>query len=170
MVLQQGKIILRPLQLSDKQELAKQANNKKIWDNLKDVMPHPYAEKDAVDFINLMSSENPPLTFCITYEGEFVGVIGLIRQKDIYRYTAELGYWVGEEYWGKSIATIAIKLITDYGFRDLQLARIFAGVYDFNIASMRVLEKNGYVKESIGRKAVFKNGVFRDEHRYVIIQ
>ncbi len=169
-MLQQEKIILRPLELNHKHELARQANNKKIWDNLRDYIPYPYREKDAVEFINMTASENPRLTFGITYEGKFAGVIGMIRRKDVYRHTAELGYWIGEAYWGKGIGTVAVKLATDYAFKELEMVRIVACVFDFNIASMCVLEKNGYVKEGIGRKAVFKNGIFCDEHRYAIVK
>ncbi|MGB5228245.1 MAG: GNAT family protein, partial [Eudoraea sp.] len=82
------------------------------------------------------------------------------------RKSAEIGYWIGEPYWGKGIATKAIKLITKYGFEDLKLVRIYAGVFEFNMVSMKVLENNGYKKEGVFKKAVFKNSNFFDEHRY----
>ena len=83
-------------------------------------------------FIDLTTKENPQQTFGILADGELCGVIGLVLQKDVYRLTAEIGYWIGEQYWGKGITTKAIELITKYGFEDLALERLHAGVFDFN--------------------------------------
>ena len=160
------KIKIRPLNLSDKSELAKLANNKKIWDNLRDYFPYPYNENDADFFIKLTEQENPKQNFGIEYNGKLCGVIGLIIQKDVYRKSAEIGYWIGEPYWGMGIATKAVELITVYGFNTLNLNRIYTGVFEYNTASMKVLEKNGFEKEGIFKKAVFKNEKFFDEHRY----
>ena len=160
------KIKIRPLNLSDKSELAKLANNKKIWDNLRDYFPYPYNENDADSFIKLTEQENPKQNFGIEYNGKLCGVIGLIIQKDVYRKSAEIGYWIGEPYWGMGIATKAVELITGYGFNILNLNRIYTGVFEYNTASMKVLEKNGFEKEGIFKKAVFKNKKFFDEHRY----
>ena len=159
-------IKLRELHLSDKSQLAKLANNKKIWDSLRDSFPYPYSEKDAELFINVTTEESPKQNFAIQYDGDLCGVIGLIIQKDVYRKSAEIGYWIGEPFWGKGIATTAIELITNYGFEDLKLNRIYAGVFEFNNASMKALENSGYKKEGIFKKAVLKNAKFLDEHRY----
>ncbi|MGB5361095.1 MAG: GNAT family protein [Eudoraea sp.] len=159
-------VILRELHLSDISQLAKLANNENICVNLRDSFPYPYNESDAKIFINSVVEEKPKQNFGIEYEGDLCGVIGLIIQKDVYRKSAEIGYWIGESYWGKGIATKAIKLITKYGFEDLKLARIYAGVFEFNMVSMKVLENNGYKKEGVFKKAVFKNANFFDEHRY----
>lgn len=152
--------------MSDTSQLAKLANNKNIFDNLRDSFPHPYGESDAELFINSTSQENPKQNFAIEYSGNLCGVIGLIIQNDVYSKSAEIGYWIGESFWGKGIATTAIKLITNYGFEDLKLTRIFAGVFESNKASMKALENNGYKKEGVFKKAVFKNANFLDEHRY----
>lgn len=157
---------LRALHLSDKSQLAKLANNKQIWDNLRDSFPCPYTENDAELFINLTTEENPKQNFAIEYAGDLCGVIGLIIQNDVYTKSAEIGYWIGEPFWGKGIAATAIKLITKYGFEDLKLTRIYAGVFDYNIASMKALENSGYKKEGVFIKAVFKNDNVFDEHRY----
>ncbi len=159
-------VILRELHLSDISQLAKLANNKNIWVNLRDSFPYPYGEIDAKIFINSVIEEKPKQNFGIEYDGDLCGVIGLIIQKDVYRKSAEIGYWIGESYWGKGIATKAIKLITKYGFEDLKLVRIHAGVFEFNIGSMKVLEKNGYKKEGVFKKAIFKNDKVLDEHKY----
>ncbi len=159
-------IKIRALNPSDKSELAKIANNKKVWDNLRDYIPYPYHEKDAEFFINKTKQENPKQSFGITSQDSLCGVIGLSIQKDVYRKSAEIGYWIGEPYWGKGIATKAVKLITKYGFNELDLHRIYAGVFAYNIASMKVLEKNEFEKEGIFKNAIFKNGKFHDEYRF----
>jgi len=159
-------ITIRPLQSSDIQVLASLANNQKIADNLKDYFPYPYTEKDAEDFIKLTEKENPKQNFGIEYKGKLCGVIGLKIQKDIYRKSGEIGYWIGEAYWGKGIATKAVAIIMNYGFEHLKLNRIFARVFETNTASMKVLENNGFNKEGILKNAVIKNGKMLDEHRY----
>jgi len=164
--LKSKEVKLRELHLSDKSQLAKLANNKNIWINLRDAFPYPYGEGNAEFFINRVKEEKPKQNFGIEYNGDLCGVIGLIIQKDVYSKSAEIGYWIGESFWGKGIATKAIELITDYGFEDLKLIRIYAGVFEFNTASMKALEKNGYKKEGISRKALIKNDKVLDEHRY----
>lgn len=165
-ILQENDILLRPLSDSDKYELARLANNKKIWDNVRDYFPFPYTESHAENFIMLLKSENPEVTFAIEYQRKLAGVIGLVPQNDVYRKTAEIGYWIGEQFWGKGIATAATKLITQYGLYELDFARLHTGVFEYNIASMKVLEKCGYKKDGIFEKAVFKNKKLWDEHRY----
>ena len=157
---------LREFRKTDKDRLVELCNNKKIWDNLRDYIPHPYSAKDAEDFISNCQKEDPVLTFAIEFRGSFTGCIGLVPQKDIYRFSAEIGYWVGEPFWGKGLATRAIQLIVDYGFQQLGMMRIYAGVFDSNKASQKVLEKAGFTFEGISEKAVFKNREFRNEYRY----
>jgi len=164
-----AEVKIRPLELSDKEQIAALANNKKVWDNLRDYMPFPYTPEDALQFINLSQKDQSLQNFAIEYRGELSGIIGLIMQSDVYRKSAELGYWIGEPFWGKGIATKAVELITDFGFKKLKLIRIQAGVFDFNIASMKVLEKNGYQKEGVAKHAAIKNNVVCDEHRYAIL-
>ena len=89
-------IQLRSLIDVDAETIAKLANNIKIWNNIRDLMPHPYSKNDAINFINMIRDENPPVTFGIEYEGNLCGAIGLIPQKDVYRKSYELGYWIGE--------------------------------------------------------------------------
>ena len=157
---------LRDYRNSDSEQIAKLCNNKKIWDNLRDFIPYPYTGKDAAEFIVFCQKENPQTTFAIEFKGEFVGSIGLVRQTDIYSLTAEVGYWIGEPFWGQGIATKAVNLIADYGFNCLKLERIYAGIFDFNKASQRVLEKAGFKLDGVFENAVFKNGKICDEFRY----
>jgi len=163
-------INIRRLELSDRLRLAELMNNKKIWDNIRDYVPFPYSVSDAEFFINLSQTNNSLENFAIIYKGEFCGVIGLILKSDIYKLTAEIGYWVGEPYWGRGIASEAVRLTTKYGFESLNLIRIQAGVFDSNIGSMKVLEKNGYTKDGLFKKAIIKNGKIMDEHRYSILR
>ncbi len=165
-MLHSEKIILRSLTDDDASALALLADNKKIWDNVRDILPHPYTIDDAIFFINLTKQENPQMSFAIEYEGKFCGMIGLVAQQDIYRRTAEIGYWLGEPFWGKGIATEAAGLITDYGFNELGFVRIHTGIFEHNIGSMKVLEKNGYKKDGVFEKNIIKNGKMIDEHRY----
>jgi len=163
------RIKLRRLEHSDKTQMAKLANNKKIWDNVRDAFGHPYSEQNAEDFIKQQSKSHTEQVFAIVRNGELCGLIGLIFQKDVYRKSAEIGYWLGEAFWGQGIATKAVESIVQYAFEDLKLIRIFAGAFEYNVGSMNVLEKNGFQKEGIARMAVFKNGKFWDEHRYALL-
>ena len=100
-----NKIKLRSLYDHDGSALASLANNKKIWDNVRDILPNPYTNKDAEEFINITKQEHTPMTFAIEFQEQFCGVIGLTRQSDVYRKNAEIGYWIGEPFWNKGIAT-----------------------------------------------------------------
>jgi RimJ/RimL family protein N-acetyltransferase len=161
---------LRPFNDSDSIRLAELCNNKKIWDNLRDYIPHPYSESNAIEYIEYCKKENPQVTFAIEFNGDFVGSIGLIKQLDVYKLTAEIGYWIGEPFWGMGITTRAVRLITNYGFNNLGLIRIYSGVFDFNKASQRVLEKGGFKLECIFEKSVYKNDKICDEYRYGLIK
>ncbi len=165
-VLSDNIIKLRELRVSDKIPLASLCNNKKIHNNLRDILPFPYLEKDAEYFINLCHNESPKANLAIELNGEFTGVIGLGLQTDVYKLSAEIGYWLGEPYWGKGIATRAVELMVDYGFSQLGLVRLFSSVFDYNKASLRVMEKAGFQLEGIFRKAVVKNGNLCDEYRF----
>ena len=154
-MLTDGSINLRRLKTSDSERIANLANNRKISNHLRDIFPYPYGIKDAEFFIDSVINEDPQVTFAIEYHGDLCGVIGLVPQKDVYSKCAEIGYWLGEPYWGKGIATRAVKLIIEYGFKNLHLIRIHTGVFDGNIPSMRVLEKNGFKKEGVFNMSLY---------------
>lgn len=103
-------------------------------------------------------------------DGQAVGNIGFTVKDDIYRFNAEIGYWVGEPYWGRGIMTEAVPIMTTYIFRNFQVNRIFACVLEGNPASMRVLEQAGYLREAIQRKAAVKNNKYLDEHIFAILR
>jgi len=142
----------------DADVLQKYANNRKIWANLRDIFPHPYTLEDARLWINHAREENPTRSFAIANEDEIMGGIGLVFQDDIHRYSAELGYWLAESYWGRGIMTAAVAELTDFAFMNYPLIRIYAGPFNHNIASQRVLEKAGYRKEGLLRNNVIKDG------------
>jgi RimJ/RimL family protein N-acetyltransferase len=160
---------LRKLREEDIPILTKLANNEKVSINLRDAFPSPYTIEDAKVFIDMVNSQTPVTTFAIEYNGDYVGNIGIVVGSDVYRKSAEIGYFLGEPYWNKGIMTKAVKLMIDFGFEALDIVRIHTGVFEFNTASQRVLEKCGFVKEGISRKAVLKNGKFWDEIRYALL-
>ncbi|WP_106792642.1 GNAT family N-acetyltransferase [Aquimarina sp. Aq78] len=162
-------IKIRQLKESDKLQMAKLANNSNISNNLRDYFPNPYDEEDATSFIEMTIQQDPVVSFGIEFRGKLCGVISLMLQNDIYRKSAEIGYWLGEPYWGKGITTKAVDQITEYGFEKLNLIRIYAGIIEYNTTSMRVLEKSGFKKEGIFQKAIIKNDKIWDEHRYYIL-
>lgn len=164
--LQNERIKLRSFELTDIDRLAEIANNRNISINLRDGFPFPYTVIDAKNFIRNCMKQNPNTTFAIEYEGEYVGNIGLVKGTDIYSKSAEIGYFIGEPYWNKGIVTQAVNLITAFGFETLDIERIHTGVFDYNLASQRVLEKCGFQREGLFRKSIFKAGRICDEIRY----
>ena len=163
-------VALRKLLKADNYVLTQLANNKKVANNLRDFFPHPYTLKDADFFIELTQNENSQSTFAITIDKELCGVISIDLKNDVYKKNGEIGYWLGESYWGKGIATKAVQLIINYGFNKLNLERIFAGVFSFNKPSMKVLENNNFTKEAIFKNIISKEEKLFDEHQYSIIK
>ena len=161
---------LREFHINDAQLLAKLLNNKCIWNNLRDGLPYPYTEADAKYFINLTHNNNLMVDLAITFNNNLCGVIGIKRQEDIHRKSVELGYWIGEPYWHKGIATKAIKLMTTLAFKKENINRIFARVFENNTASMKALLKNNYKQEAILKQAVYKNNRFLDEYIFAKIK
>jgi ribosomal-protein-alanine N-acetyltransferase len=161
---------LRPLQLSDRDVMATYGNNVEIWKNLRDQFPHPYTPADAERFIqHVNKSETSERVFGIVEKEHLVGVIGIYPQSDVYRGTAELGYWLGQPFWGKGIATAAVRRIVEFGFEELHLRRIFADVFASNPASRRVLEKAGFQLEGVRQLAIIKNEQIQDDYHYAIV-
>jgi ribosomal-protein-alanine N-acetyltransferase len=161
---------LRPWQPGDEPSLVHHANNRNIWKNLRDLFPHPYTFDDAVRWIETGSKRDGTLNFAIVVDGSAVGGIGLVFDDDAVAHTAEIGYWLGEEFWGRGIATEAVRAVTQFGITHCGLDRVYAGVFEWNYASMRVLEKAGYRLESRNRKSVVKDGSVIDEIVYASVR
>lgn len=149
---------IRYWQTGDELALAKHANNYNIWINLRNSFPHPYTLQDAQTWIMIANASQPITNFALEINGEAAGGIGFILQPDVYHKSAEIGYWLSEKYWNQGIVTEAVKAITEYGFTQLDLERIFAGVFAWNQKSARVLEKAGYTLEGKLNKSIFKDG------------
>lgn len=158
---------LRDYHLEIIEPFAAYRNNQKIWDNGYDTVPNPFTLKDAKAFIIPKLGIVPATRKLIYWNNQFVGEIGITIQEDVFRLGAEMGYFIAEPFWGKGIATEAIRLMTAYAFTEFDIIRIEAGVYAFNKASMKVLEKNDFYLESIKRKAVIKNGEILDDYIWV---
>jgi len=155
-------VLLRAPKPNDAPFIAKHANNRNVWINLRDRMPHPYTQQDATAWIERVAHQQPRMSFVIDLRGEAIGGIGLVPGTDIERCSAEVGYWLGEEYWGRGIATAALDRICQYAFEDLQLLRVFATPIVWNPASFRVLEKAGFQREAIMRNACIKDDKVMD--------
>ena len=153
---------LRPWSKDDLPSIVKYANNPKIAANLTDGFPHPYSEKDALFFLDLIQ-KSADLILCIEVNSEFAGSAGIHLKKDIHRKNAEIGYWLAEPYWGHGIVSRVVKEMVDKGFQQFDIDRIYAPVFGRNKASQRVLQKCGFVVEAEFKNTVYKNGKFEDE-------
>ncbi len=121
-----GICIIRSWEEGDEESLVHQANNRQIWLNLRDRFPHPYTLPDAKWWIQHAKDQKPQTDFAIDVEGNAVGGVSLLLQDDIERCSAEIGYWLGEPFWGKGIMTVVLKSLTEYAFREFNLTRVYA--------------------------------------------
>lgn len=164
-------IVLRQWSMSDAAELAEIADNKKISDNLRDGLPFPYTLKDAKNWLNIILPENsPPRFFAITLDKKLVGSIGIVSKTDIYRKNFEIGFFISQHFWGKGIATRAIKAAVSYAFADFDIVRIYAEVFSDNPASRRALEKAGLKLEATLKKNIIKNNIVKDSCIYSVLR
>ncbi|MCC8165781.1 MAG: GNAT family N-acetyltransferase [Planctomycetes bacterium] len=163
---QDGDVVVRPYEEKDRADLPRLGNNPAVAEYLSMVFPHPYTDKEAADWLEVTAAQNPVMDFAIEYRGALAGGIGLKPLVLDHSGTVELGYWLGQEYWGKGITTRAVALIMPYALDELLYIRVHALVHTPNLASCRVLEKNGFVREGVLRKFVRKNGVIRDAFLY----
>ena len=157
---------IRPWRLDDAGSLARHANNRKIWIALRDLFPHPYTIEDAHTFLKSVINSEPVTLFCIEASEAAVGGIGIRIGADVHRQTAELGYWLSQEFWGRGIMTEAVADFTDFSFENFQLRRIYAEPFGNNPASARVLEKAGFTFEGRLKSNVLKDGKLLDSLLY----
>ena len=154
----------------DQERLIALAGDYDVWANLSDSFPHPYTRADAEAWVSLHAGVTPIVDFAVCDSGGPIGGIGFQTRTDELRHSAALGYWVGKPFWGRGIMSAAVKTITDYAFESLGLIRIDARVYKGNDASCRVLEKAGYRREGLHRKAIIKEGMPTDYYQYAILR
>ena len=150
---------LRPFRDSDAEPLARVANNRNVWRTLGHAFPHPYTLECAHKWI-ASCLDRPPtdVRLAIDIDGAPCGGVGIHNVHLWSPYTYEIGYWLAEAFWGRGIMTEAAGLITRYGFEQLGAHRVQAYVFDWNPASARVIEKNGFTLEGRLRGAVHKDG------------
>ena len=161
-----GTCVLRPFRPDDAPVITPLLNNRRIWLNLSDRVPHPYTLEHAHAFIDKVSRCDPIENFAITVDDVAVGSIGIIKGEGISRVSAEVGYWLAEPYWGRGIATAALRAMTQYAIDHFELTRVFALVFAHNSGSIRILEKAGYVREGAMKQSTIKDGVIQDEYLY----
>jgi len=161
---------LRPWRDGDEYSLSENANNRKIWDRVRDFFPNPYTVRDAVSWIRMNRSYQQPVNLAIEIDGRAVGNVGFTIKDDIYRNNAEIGYWLGEAYWGRGVMSEVVPTAVHYMFRNFSINRVFACVLEGNSSSMRVLEQAGFRPEAVLRQAATKNGRFLDEHIYALLR
>jgi [ribosomal protein S5]-alanine N-acetyltransferase len=158
-----GPFRLRRWHIGDKQALIRNANNRNVSRNLRDLFPYPYTDTDADRWLaHAIAEPGVPWLYAIDVDGEAAGGISLEAKADVELHSAELGYWLGEPFWGRGVMTAAVRAITEHAFRETDFYRIFADVFARNAASMRVLEKAGYRREAVLTRGVVKDGVLMD--------
>jgi RimJ/RimL family protein N-acetyltransferase len=150
----------------DQASLVRFANNRNVWRNLTHLFPHPYTAADADAWLALLATKTSPTHWAIEVGGEAVGGIGISPGQGIYAKTAQFGYWLGEPYWGRGIMTGAVRATAERVFANFDVARLEAPVFEWNPASMRVLEKCGFAKEGLLRKSIYKDGELIDAVLY----
>ena len=160
---------VRSWKVSDADALARYANNRNIWLNLRDAFPHPYTKRDGREFIKGARRRSPETFFAIAVDGEAVGGIGFVLHPDVERVSAEIGYWLGEPFWRRGIVSEALGALTTYAIQTQGLTRIYAVPFAWNAASCRVLEKAGYVLEGRLRKSAIKDGQITDQLQYAFV-
>ena len=158
--------VVRSWAWKDRDAIVYHANNRNVWINLRDRFPHPYTRNDARNWLEMVIGTKPETNFAIAVAGEAVGGIGFSIQPDVGYRSAEIGYWLGEEFWGRGITSEVVTAVSDYAFGNHNLCRLFAHVFEWNIASARVLEKAGYQLEGRLRKSVTKDKQTIDQLMY----
>jgi len=169
MLLRLKKCDVRSWETSDVEALARHANNRNIWINLRDAFPHPYNKQHARDFIRTTRQRTPETLFAIAVEGEAVGGVGFVLHPDVERVSAEIGYWLAEPFWGRGIATEALTAVTRHAIEVHGLTRVYALPFAWNVPSCRVLEKAGFVLEARLRRSAIKDGMVTDQMQYAFI-
>jgi [ribosomal protein S5]-alanine N-acetyltransferase len=162
--------LLRPFAPGDEQSLAHHANDRRIWRNLKDTFPHPYTLEHARAWIARNEHESPPTHLAIAVGVDVVGAVGLEFRGDIWRHSAEMGYWLAPAYWGRGIMTGAVRAVVDYAFATFPINRLWAGAFEWNPGSIRVLEKAGFEFEARLRQSAYKDATFVDELIYAVVR
>ncbi|SHI43025.1 Protein N-acetyltransferase, RimJ/RimL family [Hymenobacter daecheongensis DSM 21074] len=162
---------LRPWLATDAPGLAAHANDRGVWLNLRDVFPHPYTLADAQQYISFATRpKSPDIHLAFEVDGAAVGSISILFQTDVHHRSAEIGYWLGRAYWGRGIATAAVRALSDYTFAHFDVCRLYASIFARNAGSARVLEKAGYALEGRLRQSITKDGETLDALLFALLK
>jgi ribosomal-protein-alanine N-acetyltransferase len=162
-----GPCVVRDWRPGDKTSLLQYANNRNVWRNLTHRFPHPYTEADADSWFALLAAQMPePTHWAIEVEGRAVGGIGVDLGEGVFSKAGHFGYWLGEPFWGRGIMSAAASVVSAHVMSRFKLVRLEAPVFEWNPASMRVLEKCGFVREGVLRRSIFKDGTLIDAVLY----
>jgi len=165
-ILDAGPCLLRPWREDDVDALVAIANNPHVARNLTHLFPHPYTQACAQNWISHTQSGTDPHVWAIETMGQLAGGIGLHRREGVFAHTGVIGYWLGEAFWGRGLASAALAAVCHHAFATLGLVRLEAAVFARNPASMRVLEKNGFQREGVLRKSIYKEDQYIDQVCY----
>jgi RimJ/RimL family protein N-acetyltransferase len=160
---------VRSWERRDAASMARYADNRNVWLNLRDAFPSPFTVSHGKIFIRAARRASPETRFAIAVDGEAVGSIGFAPHTDVERVSAEIGYWLGESFWGRGITTDALRAVTDYAMQAFDLTRLYAVPFEWNVASCRVLEKCGYALEGRMRRSAVKDGHVIDQWLYAFV-
>lgn len=152
-------------------DLVKNANNRNVSKNLRNIFPYPYSVVDAEKFItHCQRCNNKHINLAIIEDNKAIGSVGVSIGEDIYEKSAEIGYWIGESYWGQGIMTHAIKEMIELCFSQYDIVRLYAVVFSHNKASCKVLEKCGFVFEGTLKNSIYKDGNIYDSRIYALVK
>jgi RimJ/RimL family protein N-acetyltransferase len=154
---------------TDAEPLARHADDRRIWRNLRDAFPHPYTLADAHAFLGKARAASPETLFAIEVNGEAAGGVGLMLHGDVERVSAEIGYWLAAVHWNRGITTEAVRAVAAYAIARHQLTRVYALPFEWSVASHRVLEKAGFELEARLRRSAIKDGEVIDQRLYALV-
>ncbi|ABG41365.1 GCN5-related N-acetyltransferase [Paraglaciecola sp. T6c] len=157
-------LLIRHFTQQDKTHLIRCLNTTNVTRFLSSRIPYPYTEDDAIWWIEQGSKIG--IIRAIEVDGEFVGCVSAEPGQFEYTYSAEVGYWLAEQFWGKGYASKALALLIDEVKNNSEIVRLHASVFEGNLASCQVLEKCGFTAEGYLKKAVYKQGSFYNTHLY----
>lgn len=169
-IIQVNEYQIRDFKFEDKNALVKYANNPEVSKYLRNTFPSPYTVHDAERWLKSVVGKNDSLFFAIANKNELIGGISAIPYEDIHRFTAEIGYWLGQPFWNKGITSDILKSFCNYLFNNYDFNRLTANVFEGNTASEKVLLKCGFQLEGTLKKSVFKWNIFIDQYIYGLLK
>lgn len=170
MRLECSQCVVRDWSSTDRGDLARAADDRRIWRNLTHLFPNPYTEDDADQWVARLASMPEPTSWAIEVDGHAVGGIGIEIGEGVYSRSADFGYWLAVSYWGQGIMTEAARAVVPWAMSHFGLCRLEAAVFAWNPASMHVLEHCGFVREGISRASVYKDGQIADRVVYALVE